>query len=117
MLRKDNGKQISGFDQYYYEKTVPQNHLLRSIATNVDFTFIRDLLAEQYSANRGRPAEEPVFLFKICLLEYLYNLSDVQVISHIQVNLAAFRDIRILRFCDGERSYPSMDSRKDAEVL
>ncbi|OXM82273.1 IS1182 family transposase [Paenibacillus rigui] len=97
MLRKDNGKQISGFDQYYYEKAVPQNHLLRSIAKTVDFTFIRELLAEQYSSDRGRPAEEPVFLFKICLLEYLYNLSDVQVISHIQVNLAYrwFLDLNI----------------------
>jgi transposase len=88
MLRKDRGKQISSFDQYYYDKTIPQDHVLRKIADHVDFSFIRDLLAEQYSANLGRPAEEPVFLFKICLLEYFYNLSDVQVISHIQVNLA-----------------------------
>jgi transposase len=97
MLRKDRVKQISGFDQYYYDKTVPQDHLLRKIAQNVDFSFIRDLLADQYSADRGRPAEEPVFLFKICLLEYLYNLSDVQVIGHIQVNLAYrwFLDLNI----------------------
>ncbi|OMF06979.1 hypothetical protein BK127_30615 [Paenibacillus sp. FSL H7-0331] len=27
-------------------------------------------------------------MFKICLLEYLYDLSDVQVIEHIRVNLA-----------------------------
>lgn len=97
MLREDKGRQISGFDQYYYDKTVPQNHLLRKISEHIDFSFIRDLLAEQYSANRGRPAEEPVFLFKICLLEYLYNLSDVQVINHIQVNLAYrwFLDLNI----------------------
>jgi transposase len=87
-LLRNSGKQISSFDQYYYDKTVPQDHLLRQIAAHIDFSFIKELLAEQYSANRGRPAEEPVFLFKICLLEYLYNLSDVQVINHIQVNLA-----------------------------
>ncbi|TVX97052.1 IS1182 family transposase [Paenibacillus cremeus] len=97
MLRNHKEKQISGFDQYYYDKAVPQNHLLRRIAEHINFSFIRDLLAEQYSANRGRPAEEPVFLFKICLLEYLYNLSDVQVINHIQVNLAYrwFLDLNI----------------------
>lgn len=97
MLRRDNEKQISGFDQYYYEKAVPQNHLLRRIAKLIDFSFIRAMLSEQYSADRGRPAEEPVFLFKICLLEYLYNLSDVQVISQIQVNLAYrwFLDLNI----------------------
>lgn len=97
MLRKDNGKQISGFDQYYYDKVIPQHHLLRNIAQHIDFSFIRDLLADQYSADYGRPAEDPVFLFKICLLEYLYTLSDVQVISHIQVNLAYrwFLDLNI----------------------
>jgi hypothetical protein len=46
MLRKVIGKLISGFDQYYYEKAVPQNHLLRGIAEHIDFSFIRDLLID-----------------------------------------------------------------------
>lgn len=88
MLRKENSKQISAQDEYYYEKTVPHDHLLRQINKAVDFSFIRILLSDRYSKHRGRPAEEPEFMFKICLLEYLYNLSDVQVIEHIRVNLA-----------------------------
>jgi transposase len=88
MLQKDNSKQISGFDQYYYDKVVPQNHLLRQIDETVNFSFIYDMLAERYSPDRGRPAEDPVFMFKICLLEYLYDLSDVQVVEHIPLNLA-----------------------------
>jgi transposase len=86
MLRKANSKQITAFDQYYYDKTVPQNHLLRQIDKNVDLSFIREMLTDRYSEHRGRTAEEPEFMFKICLLEYLYNLSDVQVIEHIRVN-------------------------------
>lgn len=88
MLRKENSKQISALDEYYYDKTVPHNHLLRQINRTVDFSFVRILLSDRYSKHRGRPAEEPEFMFKICLLEYLYNLSDVQVIEHIRVNLA-----------------------------
>ncbi|WP_094607478.1 IS1182 family transposase ISBbr1 [Sporomusa silvacetica DSM 10669] len=88
MLRKDNFKQLSGFDQYYYDKTIAHDHLLRKINQTVDLSFIREMLTERYSPNRGRFAEEPEFMFKICLLEYLYNLSDVQVIEHIRVNLA-----------------------------
>ncbi|HEY3424292.1 MAG TPA: IS1182 family transposase [Negativicutes bacterium] len=88
MLRKNTFKQISEFDQYYYDKTVPQEHLLRRINQLVDFSFIREMLEERYSSDRGRYAEEPEFMFKICLLEYFYNLSDVQVIEHIRVNLA-----------------------------
>ncbi len=92
MLRKDHSKQLSMYDQYYYDKnyydkTVPQEHLLRKIAQTIDFSFIRKMLAERYS-DIGRPAEDPEFMFKICLLEYLYNLSDVQVIEQITVNLA-----------------------------
>lgn len=88
MFLRDVSKQISVFDHYYYEKTIPQNHLLRRIATTVDFSFIREMLRERYCQDRGRPAEDPELMFKICLLEYLYNLSDVQVIGHIRVNLA-----------------------------
>ncbi|WP_175639464.1 IS1182 family transposase [Metabacillus schmidteae] len=88
MLQKDTSKQISGFDQYYYDKVIPQNHLLRQIDETVNFSFIYDMLAERYSPDRGRPAEDPVFMFKICLLEYLYDLSDVQVVEHIPLNLA-----------------------------
>lgn len=88
MLRKTNSKQISAFDQYYYDKVIPQNHLLKEIDATVDFSFIRSMLSDRYSVDRGRPAQEPEFMFKICLLEYLYNLSDVQVIEHIRVNLA-----------------------------
>ena len=88
MLRKDTFKQISGFDQYYYDRVIPQDHLLRQINETVDFSFIREMLKDRYSKDRGRPAEEPEFMFKICLLEYLYNLSDVQVIEHIRLNIA-----------------------------
>ncbi|MDQ0879190.1 IS1182 family transposase [Peribacillus sp. V2I11] len=88
MLRKDTSKQISGFDQYYYDNVIPQDHLLRRIDETIDFSFIREMLADRYAKDRGRPAEEPEFMFKICLLEYLYNLSDVQVIEHIRLNIA-----------------------------
>jgi transposase len=88
MLRNDSSKQISGFDQYYYDKVIPQNHLLRRITETIDLSFIREMLADRYSPDRGRPAEEPEFMFKICLLEYLYNLSDVKVIEEIRVNMA-----------------------------
>lgn len=88
MLRKDASKQINAFDQYYFDKAIPDDHLLRRIANTIDFSFIRALLSERYSDYKGRPAEEPEVMFKICLLEYLYNHSDVQVIEHIRVNLA-----------------------------
>lgn len=87
-MLKDNSKQTSVFDQYYYEKVIPENHLLRLLNKYVDFTFVRDILTDRYSEDRGRPAEQPEFMFKVCLLEYLYNHSDVQVVENIRLNLA-----------------------------
>jgi transposase len=88
MLRRSASKVISEQDEYYYKKTIRSDHLLRRIAETIDFSFVREVLADCYSPDQGRPAEDPILMFKICLLEYLYGLSDVQVIEQIQVNLA-----------------------------
>lgn len=88
MLRKGKINPVSEWSQSCYDQVIPQNHLLRRIEETVDFSFIYEVLADRYSPNRGRPAEDPIFLFKICLLEYLYNLSDVKIIEQIPLNLA-----------------------------
>jgi transposase len=88
LLRPKSSKTFSPLDEYYYQATIPSDHLLRKIAASIDFSFVREVLVDQYSENRGRPAEDPELMFKICLLEYLYDLSDVQVIEQIRVNLA-----------------------------
>lgn len=86
MLRKPD-KQETLFEQYYY-KVIPENHLLRRVQKTVDFSFINELTADKYSSNTGRAAINPELMFKICLIEYLYNLSDVKVVEEIQVNMA-----------------------------
>lgn len=67
---------------------VPQGHLLRQIAAVVDFSFVNELLADSYCRYYGRPAEEPEVMMRLLFLQYLYNLSDEQVMQDAQVNLA-----------------------------
>ena len=50
------------------EQLVPQDHLLRKIDKYIDFSFIRDLTRDLYCHTNGRPAVDPVVLFKMLLV-------------------------------------------------
>ena len=54
------------------ESLIPENHLLRKIERMVSFDFIYDLLAPYYPAT-GRPSVDPVSMFKMLLIGYLYS--------------------------------------------
>ena len=68
---------------------VPDNHLLRNIDQYIDFEFIRDRVRHLYCSNNGRPALDPVVLFKMLFLGYLFGIrSERQLVREIQVNVA-----------------------------
>lgn len=67
---------------------IPENHILKLINNAVDFSFINKLLEASYCKFYGRPAKEPTMMAKLLILQYLYTLSDVQVIEDTKVNLA-----------------------------
>ena len=55
------------------DKIVPADHLLRKINQVVDFSFVNDLVKDCYTPDFGRPAEDPEFMLRLCLLQYLYG--------------------------------------------
>ncbi len=85
MLRPNQSQ--TNFFSVLYDR-IPENHLLKRIANAVDFSFINELVADSYCASFGRPAKEPELMAKLCILERLYNLSDVKVIEEANCNLA-----------------------------
>ena len=88
MLREHDNKQI-GLEFVSIEELVPADHLLRKIASVIDFDFIRDKVKDLYCADNGRPAIDPVVLFKMLFLGYLYGVrSERQLVKDIQVNVA-----------------------------
>ena len=80
--------QESFYGSYLYDKIVPSDHLLRKINQVVDFSFVNDLVKDRYTPDFGRPAEDPEFMLRLCLLQYLYGDSDRQVIENARINLA-----------------------------
>lgn len=71
-----------------YDLKVPQTHLLRRIAAVVDFSFINETLKDTYHEKLGRPAKEPELMLKLLFLEFLYNLSDEEVVARASTDLA-----------------------------
>lgn len=86
MLKKNNG-QIDIFNHMIFEKLIPKNHLLVKIDSIIDFSFVYEKVKDKYS-NVGRGSKDPVMMVKILLLEYLYNLSDVEVADRINTDVA-----------------------------
>ena len=88
MLREHDNRQI-GMEFVSIEELVPRDHLLRKIDRVIDFEFIRDKVKGLYCADNGRPAVDPVVLFKMLFLGYLYGVrSERQLVREIQVNVA-----------------------------
>ncbi len=73
--------------QFSLDRLVPQDHLLRRIAAAVDFSFVRPLCRPFYS-HTGQPSVDPVVLFKLLLIGYLYGVtSERRLAQEVQLNL------------------------------
>ncbi|USK57353.1 transposase [Cytobacillus solani] len=64
---------------------VPSNHILRQINEKIDFSFVYNKM-EKYYSKLGRKSLDPVLLFKMLLIGYLYNVDSERVLEQ-EVNL------------------------------
>ena len=75
------------FYQFSLEERIPEDHLLRRVAATVDFAFVRRLTARYYS-HTGQPGIDPVVLFKMALLGWLYGItSERRLADEVRLNL------------------------------
>ena len=74
--------------QLSLDQLVPQDHLLRHIAAAVDFSFVRSLCRPFYS-HTGQPSVDPMVLFKMLLVGYLYGItSERRLAREVGLHLA-----------------------------
>lgn len=70
------------------DAAVPEKHIVRRLAAAVDFGFVRILVNKHYS-HTGQPSVDPVVLFKLWLLGYLFNIrSERRLCEEASLNLA-----------------------------
>ena len=71
------------------EKIIPNNHLIRKVDKAIRFDFIYDIVESLYADEIGRPSIDPVVLFKIVFIQYLFNIRSMRrTIEEIEVNVA-----------------------------
>ena len=74
--------------QLSLDRLVPDDHLLRRIAAAVDFCFVRPLCRPFYS-HTGQPSVDPVVIFKMLLVGYLYGItSERRLAQEVSLHLA-----------------------------
>lgn len=77
------------FQMVLLEDLVPQDHLLRKIDKYIDFSFIDELTRDLYCSDNGRPALDPVVLFKMLFIGYIFGIrSERRLVQEIEVNIA-----------------------------
>src|ERR671934_2959342 len=70
------------------DSQIPRTHILRRLDEAVDFSFVREL-ARPYYSHTGQPSVDPVVLFKLSLLGYLFGVvSERQLCQDASLNLA-----------------------------
>ncbi len=81
-----NPSEPSLFQMVDVESLVPANHQLRKIDGVLDLSFVSEVVAECYSASRGRPSIDPELALRMMLLGVLYDLSDRELCEEIQMH-------------------------------
>ena len=71
-----------------YDKIIPQDHFLRKLKENIDFSFVNKLVEKEYSQELGRPAKEPELMYKLLFLQTKDLLSDREVINRAKTDMA-----------------------------
>ena len=70
------------------EQLVPSNHLVRKLEAALDFSFIYPIVEPLYTT-LGRPSIDPVVLFKMTLIQYVFGIRSMrQTIKEIETNIA-----------------------------
>ena len=88
MYRKKNREKQEEEVKISLEALVPEKHILRTIDKAIDFSFIYEEVEGLYS-EKGRPGIDPVSLFKIVFIQYLFGIRSMrQTIKEIEVNVA-----------------------------
>jgi len=88
MLKTEYYTAPTEIDLVVFAKLIPADHYLRRLKAAIDFEPCRALVADCYAVGMGAPAEDPVRMLKLSLLQFQYDLSDSQVLRQAQVNVA-----------------------------
>ena len=71
-----------------YKILIEKDNILRQIKEMIDFSFVYDELKDKYCDDNGRPAYDPIMMFKYLLLKNIAKLSDVDLIERTRYDMS-----------------------------
>ena len=88
MMTKNQNVERDQIEMITIDELIPQDHLVRKLEATIDFSFIYPLVEPLYSTF-GRPSIDPVVLFKMTCVQYLFGIRSMrQTIKEIETNVA-----------------------------
>jgi len=88
MMGRLNREQAQFFYSFSLEEIVPDDHLVRKIATFVDLAWVRKELAPYYSST-GRPSIDPELIIRMLIIGYVFAIrSERMLCRELAVNMA-----------------------------
>ncbi|UED79935.1 IS1182 family transposase [Lysinibacillus sp. CD3-6] len=88
MMSKNQINERDQLEMLTIDQLVPQDHLVRKLEAAIDFSFIYPLVENLYSS-LGRPSIDPVVLFKMTFIQYVFGIRSMrQTIKEIETNMA-----------------------------
>jgi len=86
-MTKTGSANCSFFGNLIYERLLSKrDHFLKDLAQTVDFRFVREACRDFY-VDWGRDAWDPVLMFKMVCLQFLYDLSDRDIEEQATFNM------------------------------
>jgi transposase len=68
--------------EFSLEEYIPDDHLLRLVDSALDLSFVRGLVRDCCS-DVGAPSVDPVVIFKMMLLGYLYSVFGNEAVAEL----------------------------------
>jgi transposase len=90
MLR-ERGAQQNGWEYVMIDELVPANHLVRKLDKYIDFSFIYEKVKPYYCQDNGRPPVDPVILFKMLFIGYLFGIRSERLLEQEVTTNVAYR--------------------------
>ena len=100
-------QRASLFTHPIFEKMVP-NDKLKKLDSLLDFSNVYETARKYYCKDNGRPSYDPVVMFKILFLGFLYNVSGEQNLLDEVSDRASFRQFVGLDLTDNIPDRPSL---------
>ena len=88
MLQDKKDTSSYSYFSLLYDLVIPPDNFFRILKEQIDFSFVNELMREDYCEKFGRPAKEPEFMFKLLFIQRLKNFSDRELIEEVSQNLA-----------------------------